>query len=63
MNCDICPVRYECMSARGVAARSCGNMEKAVLDKINMVCPLEEIMYTTFQLIILNVKRELDAKE
>ena len=64
MRCNICPVREECRSARGVAVRSCGEgTRREVKDTIRGTCPLEEIMYATFQVMVVNVKREIDEKD
>ena len=61
MECDVCPVREECRSARRVAIRSCGDdIDKAVLKKINMVCPIEEMMYATFLMAVHNAKKVID---
>lgn len=57
MECDRCPVWAECRSARGVAIRSCGDdIDKTVRKKINMVCPIEELLYTTFLIAIHNAQ-------
>ena len=63
MNCDICPVRNECTSARGVAARSISSDEKSVLDRLQIICPLEELMYSTFSIAVLNLRRQVNNEE
>ena len=63
INCNICPVRDECTSARGVAARSLVDTEKAVLDRVQSICPLEEIMYTTFGLVVHNIRSNVAGNE
>lgn len=60
MECDTCPVKEECRSARRVAIRSVGDdMVSEVLDLINRVCPIEEMMYATFVMAVHNAKREI----
>lgn len=63
MNCNICPVSEECDSARRVAKRSLVGTDRSVSDRIQIICPLEEVMYTTFRLAIYNLKREADKNE
>lgn len=64
MNCNNCPVREECRSARAVAVRSYNDeTARMIIDKIHGTCPLEEVMYATFQVMVYNVKREIDAKK
>ena len=64
MRCNTCPVYEECKSARAVAVRSYNDeTTREIIDKIHGTCPLEEVMYATFQFMVINVKREIDEKK
>lgn len=64
MKCETCPVYMECESARGVAIRACDDeTRREIKDKIHGICPIEEVLYVTFQAMVINVKREIDERK
>ena len=63
MDCNICPLNGECSVARGVAIRSLGNDENEVLNRLRSICPLKEIVYTTFRLAVPNIRRSVSGNE